>query len=58
MTDKDNDILLHIIRHCDRVKEDLDMFGNTFDDFEAINAFRDSVCMNIFANRRVGRKIV
>ena len=47
MTNRDKDIILHIIRYCDNVAEDIREFGDTFEDFEAKRSFRDSVSMNI-----------
>lgn len=47
MTNKDKDILRHIIEYCDDVAEDIEEYGNTFEAFEAKRAFRNSVCMSI-----------
>lgn len=56
MTNKDNDILTVIKHYCERVKEDIAMHGNTYEDFVSNPTFRDSVSMNIlqigeFANK-------
>lgn len=47
MTNKDKNILLHIIGYCDDVAEDVEEFGDTFEAFEAKRAFRYSVSMSI-----------
>lgn len=31
MTNKDNNILMHIIKYCDEVAEDIEEFGDTFE---------------------------
>ena len=38
---------MHIIRRCNRVSEDIEKHGDTFEAFETNNTFRDSVSMNI-----------
>ncbi|MDE6731786.1 MAG: hypothetical protein K2J77_02785 [Oscillospiraceae bacterium] len=48
MTNKDNDILMFIMHYCKRVKEDIERFGDTVEDFNLNLTFRDSVSMNIF----------
>lgn len=47
MTGKDNNILMFIMRHCERVKQDIEMHGNTYEDFDFNPTFKDSVSHNI-----------
>lgn len=57
MTDKDKNILEHIIRHCDRVNEDIARFGNSYDVFVSDAAFHDSVSMNIMQIGELSSKL-
>lgn len=47
MTNKDKQLLEHIIKYCNRVRDDIERFGNDYKDFISDPAFRDSVSMNI-----------
>lgn len=46
-SDKDIQILEHIIKYCFRIEKTLNRFGKEFDAFLADNDFRDSVSMNL-----------
>lgn len=47
MTEKDKEILIRVIRRCERVKQDFEIHGNTFEDFNNNPTFKDSVSHNI-----------
>ena len=45
--DRDKTILERILRHCERIGEDMELLGKTYSAFLSNNTFRDSVSMNI-----------
>lgn len=47
MTGKDNDILMFIMRYCERVKADIEKYGSAYEDFNFNPTFKDSVSFNI-----------
>lgn len=57
MTDKDKNILEHIIKHCERVNEDIARFGNSYETFISDAALHDSVSMNILQIGELSNKL-
>lgn len=57
MTNKDKQLLEHIIRHCNRVRDDIERFGNDDKAFISDPAFRDSVSMNILQIGELSSKL-
>ena len=43
-----NTILLHILKYCKEIEENIKFFGSNFNTFETNNIFRDSISMKIF----------
>lgn len=57
MTNKDKDVIEHMIMRCGRVREDIDRFGSRYEDFISDSAFRDSVSMNILQIGELSNKL-
>ena len=57
MINKDKQILMHILKYCDDVLEDIEEFGDTFEAFEAKRAFRNSVSMSILQIGELSNKL-
>lgn len=57
MTNKDKQLLEHIIKYCNRVRDDIERFGNDYKDFISDPAFRDSVSMNILQIGELSNKL-
>ncbi len=46
--DRDQDILLRMIEHCDRIEEIRERLGSSFEAFAEDRVFEDAINMNIF----------
>ena len=44
---RNKSVLLHIIRHCERIQKALERFGDDFDTFKNDDVLRDAVSMNL-----------
>lgn len=48
MTDKDNNVLMFIMKYCGQIKETIDRFGEDFEVFKSDRVYRDSVSFTIW----------
>lgn len=57
MTERDNDILVQILKYCNGVKNDIERFGNTFEIFDSDPAFKNSISMYLMQIGELSNKL-